>query len=191
MSSGSKFLACKGPSLCYVSIYLTSSNPPIYAVHTSQNFFNKWAKISSLEITIFDLKMMVKSGLEFFILKFTEPLQRYLLTCLANSAFLGRFCALGSSNSEEASRSSKKKSRPLFTIIFSSKMLVSRPEILVHLFQPFKVEWDTALQCLKKNQNYQPAQNQPKSQFLFHKNCSPRDLYIMTLPKEQIKEIFY
>jgi hypothetical protein len=25
--------------------------------------------------------MMVKSGLEFFILKFTEPLQRYLLTC--------------------------------------------------------------------------------------------------------------
>jgi hypothetical protein len=26
----------------------------------------------SLEITIFDLKMMVKSGLELFILKFTE-----------------------------------------------------------------------------------------------------------------------
>ena len=48
---------------------------------------------SSLEITIFDLKMMVKSGLEFFILKFTEPLQRYLLTCQANSALLGRsFC---------------------------------------------------------------------------------------------------
>ena len=29
----------------------------------------------SLEINIFDLEMMVKSGLEFFILKFTEPLQ--------------------------------------------------------------------------------------------------------------------
>ena len=29
----------------------------------------------SLEIDIFDLKMMVKIGLDFFILKFTEPLQ--------------------------------------------------------------------------------------------------------------------
>ena len=27
----------------------------------------------------------------------------------------------------------------------------------------------------------QPAQNQPKSQFLFNKNCSPWDLCIMTL----------
>ena len=35
--------------------------------------------------------MMVKHGLEFFILKFTKPLQRYLLTCQANLAFLGRF----------------------------------------------------------------------------------------------------
>jgi hypothetical protein len=34
---------------------------------------------------------MAKSGLEFFILKFAEPLQRYLLTCQANSAFLGIF----------------------------------------------------------------------------------------------------
>ena len=58
--------------------------------------FYKWTKISSLEIDIFDLKMMVKSGLELFILKFTEPRQRYLLTCPANSAFLG------SSNSEGA-----------------------------------------------------------------------------------------
>ena len=44
-------------------------------IHTSYNSFNKWTKISSLEITIFDLKMMVKSGVDFFILKFTEPLQ--------------------------------------------------------------------------------------------------------------------
>ena len=35
--------------------------------------------------------MMVKSGLE-IILKFTEPLQIYLLSCLANSAILGRYC---------------------------------------------------------------------------------------------------
>ena len=34
---------------------------------------------------------MVKSGLEFFILKLNELLQRYLLTCQANSSFLGRF----------------------------------------------------------------------------------------------------
>ena len=27
----------------------------------------------------------------------------------------------------------------------------------------------------------QPAHKQPKSQFLFHKNCSPRNLCIMTL----------
>ena len=27
----------------------------------------------------------------------------------------------------------------------------------------------------------QTVQNQPKSKFLFHKNCSPRDLCIMTL----------
>ena len=35
--------------------------------------------------------MMMKNDLEFFILKFTKPLQRYLLTSQANSALLGRF----------------------------------------------------------------------------------------------------
>jgi hypothetical protein len=50
-------------------------------------------KILSHETTIFGLKMMVKSGLEFFILKSYVPLQRYLLTCHANSAIMGRvFC---------------------------------------------------------------------------------------------------
>ena len=45
-----------------------------------------------LKLLILSLKMMVKSGLE-FILKFTQPLQRYLLSCQANSAILGRhFC---------------------------------------------------------------------------------------------------
>ena len=38
-----------------------------------------------MKSSFFSLKMMVKSGLE-FILKFTEPLQRYLLSCQANSA---------------------------------------------------------------------------------------------------------
>ena len=35
--------------------------------------------------------MMVKSALDFFILKFYLPLQSYLLTCQADSAFLDRF----------------------------------------------------------------------------------------------------
>jgi hypothetical protein len=42
-------------------------------------------------MTIFGLKMTVKSGPEKNILKFRVPLQRYLLTSQANSAFLGRF----------------------------------------------------------------------------------------------------
>ena len=47
-----------------------------------------------LKLTFSSLKMMVKSGLE-FILKLTEPLQRYLLTCQANSALLGRYFCTG------------------------------------------------------------------------------------------------
>ena len=47
-----------------------------------------------LKLTFFSLKMMVKSGLE-FILKLTEPLQRYLLSCQANSAILGRYFCTG------------------------------------------------------------------------------------------------
>jgi hypothetical protein len=43
-------------------------------------------KILSLEMTNFDLKMMVKGGLEKIILKF-----QYLLTSQAKSAFMGRF----------------------------------------------------------------------------------------------------
>ena len=36
------------------------------AVHTAQNGQNKWTKILTLEITIFGLKMMVKSGIEYY-----------------------------------------------------------------------------------------------------------------------------
>jgi hypothetical protein len=78
-------------------------------------------------MTIFGLKMIVKSGPEFFILKLNEPLQRYLLTCQANSAFHGRFVfALGSSNSEGAFFNLKiKNSKP--------KIVISRVKSLVHL----------------------------------------------------------
>ena len=47
-----------------------------------------------LKLVFLPIKMMVKSGLE-IILKFTEPLQRYLLTCQAKTAFLGRFFCAG------------------------------------------------------------------------------------------------
>ena len=43
--------------------------------HTTQNSQNKQTKISDLETNIFELNMVVKSGLVFFILKFDQPLQ--------------------------------------------------------------------------------------------------------------------
>ena len=51
----------------------------------------EWTKTSGHETNIFGLKM--KHG-NFLILKFYQPLQKYLLTCQANSVFLGRFFAL-------------------------------------------------------------------------------------------------
>ena len=62
--------------------------------------------------------MMVKSGLE-FIMKLTEPLQRYLLTCQANSALMGRFFLhWAAATLKGLGEFQNKKSRPLFTIIF-------------------------------------------------------------------------
>ena len=43
--------------------------------HTTYNGQNMWTKILSHETIIFGLKMMVKSGLNFFILKSYVPLQ--------------------------------------------------------------------------------------------------------------------
>ena len=43
---------------------------------------------------------------------------------------------------------------------------------------PSKVPHNRPKKCF---QYCQPAQNQSKSQLLFHKNCSPRDLCVMTL----------
>ena len=73
-----------------------------------------------LKLTFLALMMMVKSGLE-FILKFTEPLQRYLLTCQANQALLGRFFCTGQQQLWRGSVNFKINSRPLFTIIFKLK----------------------------------------------------------------------
>ena len=76
----------------------------------------------------FWLKMMVKSGLEKNILKFNSGLQRYLLTCQANSAFLGRFFCTWQQQLRRPSQGPSWKfeiffSRPLFTIIFKPKMV--------------------------------------------------------------------
>ena len=64
--------------------------------------------------------MMVKSGLEFSYFEFSLAPSEIPANL---PAFLGR---LGQWNFKI------ENSRPLFTIVFNSKMLVSRPEILVH-----------------------------------------------------------
>ena len=73
-----------------------------------------------LKLSFLSLKMMVKSGLE-FILKFTEPLQRYLLSCQANSAILGWYFCTGQQQLWRGSVNFKINSRPLFTVIFKLK----------------------------------------------------------------------
>ena len=74
-----QFSNCKNQSF---SIYFTCSIVLKFFIvdnldseHTIQNSFNKWSKISSHEIDIFGLKVVVKSGLGKIILNFTEPLQ--------------------------------------------------------------------------------------------------------------------
>ena len=59
--------------------------------HTTYNSFFKWKK--TLEMTLFNLKMMVKSGQDLFYLEIEQaPLEilTCYLGCQANSAFLGR-----------------------------------------------------------------------------------------------------
>ena len=73
-----------------------------------------------LKLSFLSLKIMVKSGLE-FILKLAEPLQRYLLSCQANSTILGRYFCTGQQQLWRGSVNFKINSRPLFTIIFKLK----------------------------------------------------------------------
>ena len=84
------------------------------------------ARISglTLETTIFGLKIMMKSGVEFFITKLNEPLQRYLITCQANSVFMGWFFYTGPQQLWSCLfnfKIKKKKFRSLFIIIFLAK----------------------------------------------------------------------
>ena len=106
----------------------------LVSIHTTQNSQNKWSKISDLETNIFGLKMMMKSGLEFFILKFYQPLQS---CCCPVQKSLPRKAELAWQVSRYLFKI--KNSRPLFIIIFKPKMLVSRSEILLLLFYEFQV----------------------------------------------------
>ena len=55
-------------------------------------------RLSRLKSQVLKTAFLVKKwSRSFFILKLYKPLQRYLLTCQANSAILGRLFALGSS----------------------------------------------------------------------------------------------
>ena len=128
--------------ICMHSFTINLVSIPMHPVipHTTQNGQNKQSKMLTLETTIFGLKMLVKNGLEFSILKFYVPHQKYLLTCQANSAVLGRFFCTGQQQLGRGTQDFKiKNSRLLFTIIFTAKMLVSRPEIFIHLFYEFQV----------------------------------------------------
>ena len=128
----------KNPCVMTFKVYVTFN--PFFTRYTparTHSISGLKSRVLKLHI-IFDLKMMVKTGLEFLILKFSEPLQRYLLTCQANSAFLDDFFCTGQQQLWRGSLNFKiKKSRPVFTIIFKSKMSILRLEILVHLLKEF------------------------------------------------------
>ena len=66
-----------------------------------------------LKLSFLSLKMMIKRGLE-SILKFTEPFQRYLLSCQANSASLGWYFCTGQQQFWRGSVNFKINFRPLF-----------------------------------------------------------------------------
>ena len=80
--------------------------------------------------------MMLKSGLVFSLFwNPTSPFRVATAQCKKSCPERRNWPGRLAGNTEGASRISKqKKTRPLFTIIFNSKMLVSRSEILVYLF---------------------------------------------------------
>ena len=80
--------------------------------------------------------MMMKSGLDFYyFFEIERAPSELLLTGQANSAFLSDFFLRWAAVTLKGLvQFQNKNSRPLSTIIFNSKILVSRTEILVHLF---------------------------------------------------------
>ena len=67
--------------------------------------------------------MTVRKYLQLFILKFTEPLHRYLLSCQANLAILGRYFCTEQQQLWRGSWNFKIIFWPFFTIIFNPKWL--------------------------------------------------------------------
>ena len=53
-------------------------------LHTSQDLFYKWTKILRLKMDIFGLKMMVKSGLDFFYFEIHQAPSELLLPSAKN-----------------------------------------------------------------------------------------------------------
>ena len=131
----------------------------LYNIHTAQNFLNKMTKISGLETNIFGLKVIMKSGLELFILKFQQLLQS---CCCPVQKNLPRKAELAWQEQQVSLKGlvefQIKNSRPLFTIIFKPKMLVSRPEILVHLFYEFQVVCNTDQMSLSYDARFKVTQ---------------------------------
>ena len=97
----------------------------------------------------FWLKMMVKSALEKIILKLHGGLQRYLLTCQANSAFLGRFFCTGQQQQLWRPSWNLKVifSRPLFTIILSQKWSQISARIFCVLSGTRNLQWEALSTC--------------------------------------------
>ena len=92
----------------------------------------------SFEMTIFGLKMKVKSGLEFFMFILNEPLQSCCCPVQKNQPRKAELAWQVSSYLWRGSFNFKiKKSRPLFTIIFKPKIVISRVKSLVHLKNEF------------------------------------------------------
>ena len=88
----------------------------LYFLELQVSSARQYTKNSYGDLTPFQA-MMMKSGLEKSILKFHGGLQRYLLTCQANSAFLGRFFCTG----QPPWNFKIIFSRPLFIIVLSQK----------------------------------------------------------------------
>ena len=84
---------------------------------------------------IFALKMTVKSGLDFLNIQI-EKAPSEILANLPGQFSLSRqsFLHWAAATLKGLVEFQNKKSRLLFTVIFKSKMMVSRPEILVYSF---------------------------------------------------------
>ena len=78
--------------------------------------------------------MMVKSGLVFYLEILLAPLE-LPVNLPGQFSLSGQiFLHWAAANLNGLVEFQNKNSRPLFTLIFNSKMLVSRSDILVHLF---------------------------------------------------------